>query len=280
MTRLARSLAVALVATLALAGLATPARAGGSQAVVIIATPTDTYTRVISFSGSITGLQALSLAGASPVTSVYGGQGYAVCKLFGVGNEPDSCLGTPSDPTYWAYFRAPAGQGGWQYSGAGASATTVNDGDVEGWGFGRTPGFQSFCSVVGCGPPPAPEPAPAPAPAAPGGGTASAPVVGGTGSAPATGLPTGAAGTTDPAAEAGPDAAATDPTVTVPPTTTAAGSSPRDTRHTDTRALGAPPVVADDDGSGSPVGVLVALALVAAIAGVAVVLRRRGRASG
>jgi len=277
-TRLARSLVVALMATLALAGLATPAHAAENHAVVIIATRTRTYTQVISFSGSISGLQALSLAGASPVTTVYGGQGYAVCKLFDEGNDPDSCLGTPSDPTYWAYFRAPAGQGGWQYSGAGASATTVNDGDVEGWGFGRTPGFQSFCSVVGCGPPPAPDPAPAPAPS--GGGTASAPVAGGTGSAPAAGLPTGAAARTDPATAAGSDAAGTDPTVTVPPTTRAAADSPRDTRRTDTRALGARPVVADDGGSGSPVGVLVALGLVAVIAGVAVVLRRRGRASG
>lgn len=272
MTRLARSLAVALVATLALTGLATPARAGGSQAVVIIDTGGNTYTRVISFSGSITGLQALSLAGASPVTSVYGGEGYAVCRLFGVGNDPDSCLGTPSDPRYWAYFRAPAGASGWHYSGTGASGTTVSDGDVEGWSFaGGAPGFQSFCRVVGCGPPPAADPAPAPGPAPSGGGTAGAPAAGGTGSAPTAGLPT------DPPTS---DATTVDPTVTVPPTTNAAGDPPRDTRRTDTRAIGARPVVADDDGSGSPVGVLVALALVGVIAGVAVVLRRRGRASG
>ncbi len=79
---------------------------------MIIDTGSGSVTRVISFSGSISGLQALSLAGASPVTTVYGGQGYAVCKLLGVGNEPDSCLGTSSDPRYWAYLPR-ARRSGW-----------------------------------------------------------------------------------------------------------------------------------------------------------------------
>ena len=49
-------------------------------------------------------------------------------------------------------------------------------------------------------------------------------------------------------------------------------------REDEARASG--PVVADDGGSGSPVGVIVAVGLVAAIAAVAVVLRRRGRSTG
>ncbi len=272
MTRLARSLAIALVATLALAGLAAPARAGESQAVVIIDTGGTTYTRVISFSGSISGLQALSLAGASPVTSIYPGEGYAVCQLFGEGNDPNDCFGQSNGNRSWAYYLAKGGAGSWSLSGKGASNSKVDDGDVEGWSFsGTAPRFQSFCSVVGCGPPPAPDPAPAP-PASSDGATGGAPSPAGTGSTPIASVPTDAASTTD--------AAAADPTVTAPPTTTVAGGAPRNTRRTDTQALGARPVVADDDGAGSPVGALVALVLVAAIAVVAVTLRRRGRTAG
>ena len=289
MRRALRALGVALVASLAVAGLgATPARAGGSQAVVIIDTGSGSYTRVISFSGTISGFEALQLAGAGPETDAYSGQGIAICRLFGVGNDT-GCLGSGSDTRYWAYFRAPAGSAGWRYSGAGAGATSVSDGDVEGWRFGagNAPGFRSFCDVVGCAPPP--EPPPPPPPAGGGGTTDGAAAGGGDTGTAGTGSATPSAGTPAPggapAATGEPGGAAADgstgttaPT-TVPTTIGDSTTAERRARDDDRRALGRP-VVADDDGAGSPLGVIVALALVAALAGVAVVVRRRSRRTG
>ena len=111
------------------------------------------HTSVIEFSGSVSGLEALQLAGASPETHHYGALGQAVCKLYGAGDAavPDQC------PGGWQYFRAVGGAGGWTQSGLGASNTVVHDGDVEGWRYGGgAPPFQSFCAVAGCAPPPAP----------------------------------------------------------------------------------------------------------------------------
>ncbi|MFM8303110.1 MAG: hypothetical protein ACKOA9_02240 [Actinomycetota bacterium] len=251
MTRFARGLLVAVTATAAVivALVPAPARAGTNQAVVIVDTGATTYTRVISFSGTVSGLEALTLAGAQPVTSVFAGEGYAVCQLFGVGNDPAACLGTPSDPRYWGYYRAPAGSTGWRYSSTGAAATVVSDGDIEGWRFGGgAPAFRSFCDVVGCAPPPMAAPAP---PADPG-------AVTGAGSAAP------AASPADPAPP--PETAPADPGASVPSTRP---GPPRSARP-----VGARPVVGDDD-TGSPAGVLGALGLVGAIAVVSVVLRRR-----
>ena len=97
----------------------------------------------ICFDGSISGLDALQLAGANPATYGFAGQGAAVCQLYGVGNPADSsCLIGPGGQ-YWAYYRAGPGAGGWTYSRGGASSTTVTDGSVEGWryGTGGAPGF-------------------------------------------------------------------------------------------------------------------------------------------
>ncbi len=285
MTRLHRAwrlALVAVVATLALAGVsAVPAHAGGSRAVVIVDTGSGTYTRVISFDGTISGYDALVLAGANPTTYGFAGQGVAVCQLFGVGHAADdSCLGTPDDPSYWAYYRSPSGSGGWQYSRGGAGATSVSDGDVEGWRFGAggAPGYQSFCAVAGCAPPPTAAPAPGPAPGAAtvGGGPTSPaglqtndPASGPAATAAAVPRTDAAGGPADTGSGAGTDA-------TTPPTTgrvaAAAESSRADDR--DQRALGRP-TVAIDGGSGSPAGVLVAVGLVALIGGAAVVVRRR-----
>src|SRR4029077_1433092 len=117
----------------------------------------------------ISGLDALQLAGANPVTYGFAGQGAAVCQLYGVGNPADqSCLIGPGGQ-YWAYFRAAPGAGGWTYSRGGAASTTVVDGSVEGWryGAGGAPGFVAFCSVVSCAPPPTSPPPTAPPVTAP-----------------------------------------------------------------------------------------------------------------
>ncbi len=114
------------------------------------------WSACISFSGSISGVDALELAkaqipGLSPVYDIYTGQGRAVCRLRGVGNDPPDCLGKTVE--YWGYFR------NGRYSSAGAGAVTVRDGDVEGWRWGTsgatprraTDGYQAAAYVA---PPP------------------------------------------------------------------------------------------------------------------------------
>ena len=126
-------LVVALVATVA--GPASAARADvttqgcSARAVVVVEPGPGPVT--ICFDGSISGLDALQLAGANPVTYGFSGQGAAVCQLFGVGNSADSsCLIGP-DGQYWAYYRAGPGASGWTYSRGGASSSTVTDGSVK-----------------------------------------------------------------------------------------------------------------------------------------------------
>lgn len=147
---------VALWACIGAGPWAVPASASVSSAVLVVDTGSEVRRVVVSFGGdSISGLEALSLAGTNPETLGYGGSGSAVCRLFGVGHpaSPQTCLGTPSDQRYWAYFRAPAGSSSFRYSGVGAGATRVGNGDVEGWrfGFGEAPPYSSFCDVAGCG---------------------------------------------------------------------------------------------------------------------------------
>mgnify|MGYP001770796345 CR=1 FL=1 len=154
--RCASALAALLVLGIpAVGAVSRDAAAASNRAVVVVDTGDNVYVRVVSFSSSsITGLDALRLAGADPVTLGYSGQGAAVCKLFGIGHEPTAktCLGTPSDPRYWAYFRAPAGSTSYTYSSVGAGASVVHDKDVEGWKFGtgQPPPFYSFCETAGC----------------------------------------------------------------------------------------------------------------------------------
>lgn len=278
MKRLAGALLCALVLGVAApAAVAPPATAADSRAVVVIDTSQGSRRAVISFSGTITGIQALQLAGANPVTYGFAGQGAAVCALDGVGHPAnDACLGTPSDPRYWAYFRAVNGANAWSYSNQCACSTTVRDGDVEGWRFGtgQQPSFVSFCDAAGCAPPPtppptaAPAPAPAPAPQPGGGGGSSATGGGGAAAPGAAVVPTpngaGASVTGD-----DPTASTTSPTTSPP----AAGRTGSRSDGTGQSAAGLPRV--RDDGGGSPWGVIVAVVVVAALGGLAVFVRRR-----
>ena len=290
MRRIAGALLGALLGALVLvtaasAAVAPPAAAADSRAVVVIDTSQGSRRAVISFSGTITGIQALQLAGANPVTYGFAGQGAAVCALDGVGHPAtDACLGTPSDPRYWAYFRAGDGAQGWSYSNQCACTTTVGDGDVEGWRFGtgQQPPFSSFCAVAGCAPPPTePPPAPVPPPAGNGSGATT-----GGGS---TGGSAGGVGATTPGATVGGVSAAAptsegEPSVNNPddvvsttapvvPPSTRPGAT---TRGEDVRESAAGlPRVDDSGGSGSPWGAIVALAVVAGLGVLAVVVRRR-----
>ncbi len=249
---------VLAVGALAVAGALAPtaaAQAAPSRAVIVIGNSTHT----ISFSGSISGLQALQMV-ASVETMGFGGSlGNAVCKINGVGNAATSgtCLLGPGG-AYWRYFRPAPGVSGWAYSSTGASNTAVTDGDVEGWYYGASgsPPFHSFCSVAGCEPPAPVTTAPPVAP------TSSVPG-GGKGSTSTTFLPNGV---TSPLG--------TDGTTTS--TSAPGGNEPNDL------ASGSPPggrpeIVASDEDDGSPVGVAVAGGVVLALGGTGVLLRRRRR---
>ncbi len=143
-------------AAVAPAPSAGPAQAGAqplNQAAVIVETGAGTWRTVIRFpQESVSGIEALRLAGAEPVTYGFGGLGTAVCALYGVGRPagPNCLGGTDGDPRYWAYFRAPAGTASFQYSPIGAGATSVRDGDVEGWrwGTGQAPAYRSLPALA------------------------------------------------------------------------------------------------------------------------------------
>jgi hypothetical protein len=163
---------------------------GGPHRATVVVDPGSgpVWSACISFSGTISGLDALELAAATipgldPVYEPYPGQGRAVCRLLGVGNDPPNCLS--KSVAYWSYFRNGA------YSRGGGGASVVTDGDVEGWAFttGAAPRAATYgteavpasavpTTAPTTTPPPAPvPPGPAPAePVPPGGATPTAEV--------------------------------------------------------------------------------------------------------
>lgn len=267
-----RRLLVALALLVGAVGMsipaAPPAAADSATAVVVVDTGASVITRTISFSGSISGIDALQLAGANPQLKDYGGPlGLAVCKLFGVGDEFDQC------PGGWNYYRSPGGAAAWGFSARGASNTTVHDGDVEGWkyGSGRPGGSPDFCDYVACAPPPTVAPAPAPT-ASPGdtGGTAATPGRGSTTS----GGTLGAATTGDGATSADGSAATAGPSTPTETSTPATSETKR--KDTDEVALASSSGKAGTSGgSSSPIGLAVVAALLMIAATIAVVVRRR-----
>ena len=285
MTHAVRAVRLALVVAVfgAFVGVGSVARADVSsqscsaRAVVVVEPGPGAVS--ICFDGSISGMEALQLAGANPVTYGFSGQGGAVCQLYGVGNPADqSCLIGPGGQ-YWAYFRAAPGATGWTYSRGGASSTTVTDGSVEGWryGTGAAPGFVSFCAVIGCAPPTTDPPpqvtaAPAPAPAetpAPAGPVATA--------APSGTTRPGSSTTADdqPATSTG---GATKGAGSASPTSTTGnakeqGGSTRSRRASNVEIAAGPGTGGND--SGSPTGVIVAGAVLLIGTGAAVWFRRR-----
>jgi hypothetical protein len=205
---------------------------GLNRAAIVVDTGSGTTTRCVSFSEeSISGTEALSRAGLSPVVRGFSGEGGAVCAINGVGCAADSNCLTCSAPSYWAYFRADNGAGGYTYSSVAATSTSVSDGDVEGWrwGTGSPPSYRSFASVC---PLTTPTTSPPPPPPDPGGGGGPGPNGG-----PGPGGPSGPSGPSGPGSSGGgPDAGgpgdgpADGPggTTTVPPSTTAPASGPDD----------------------------------------------------
>lgn len=104
---------------------------------------------------SVTGIELIELASEQHGLQYrlgYGGN--VVCQLAGVGYESDECL--EDGPEFWGYWRGD-GSGGWEWSSSGGNATTVEDGDVEGWSWGTgndgsshpAPPDTTFASVCG-----------------------------------------------------------------------------------------------------------------------------------
>lgn len=185
--RRARAVAVAVAVTAAFVAVPGWASAGGEthRAAVVVDLGDEVKTARVSFEGdSITGLEALQLAGFDPVARAYGGQGGAVCSICDRGCPADSTCLTCGGASYWAYFRATSGAQAYTYSPVGAGATVVRDGDVEAWkwGPGTAPQYVSFADVWGettttASPPSAPPTTRAPtspATSAPGSGTTTA----------------------------------------------------------------------------------------------------------
>ncbi|MBW3595314.1 MAG: hypothetical protein KY391_07015 [Actinobacteria bacterium] len=114
--------------------------------------------------GSVTGIELIQLANDQHGLQYrlgYGGN--AVCQLAGVGYDSDECL--EEGPEFWGYWRGD-GSGGWDWSSSGGNATTVRDGDVEGWAWGTgndgsshpsppATTFESVCGARSGGDPPA-----------------------------------------------------------------------------------------------------------------------------
>ena len=156
MNVLRRSLAALALASFALlvpapAGARTAAATGGCRAIgggtlftgggshratVVVDTGSGpVWSACVTFDGTISGIDALQAAkdeipDLAPQYDTYTGEGRAVCKLRGVGNDPPDCLGKSA--AYWGYYR------NGRYSRSGAGSSTVSDGDVEGWRWGTS----------------------------------------------------------------------------------------------------------------------------------------------
>lgn len=291
-----------------------PAATGGPQrATVVVDTGSGPiWSACISFSGTISGVDALELAkaqipGLSPVYDIYAGQGRAVCRLRGVGNDPPDCLGKSVE--YWGYFR------NGRYSSAGAGAVRVRDGDVEGWRWGSsgatprqaTDGYEAAAYVAppttaapttapsATAPPTTRPPSPTVAPRAPTGSPADAvPAPGGSAGSPALpGASGGATTTTAPAAGGASSSTSTSTSTsstTVVPGRAAAsqpGSADASGGELGERAEGGDELAAgvpgspggpslDEGDDGSNLGSLAAFAAaLLAVVGIGLVLRRR-----
>ena len=145
------ALLLALLMSAAAPALAAPPAAASNRAGVVVDEGNGTVKRVgITFTGTITGIAALQLAGFDPTVRSFGGVGGGVCALdiggtkYGCPNN-GTCL-TCAAPDYWSYSRAPAGSTSFTWSRAGAGATQVHDGDMEGWrwGTGDTPTYEAL----------------------------------------------------------------------------------------------------------------------------------------
>lgn len=127
---------------------------GPNRATVVVDTGSGAvWAACVSFSGTISGIEALDRAAAqipdlSPVYDQYSGLGRAVCRLRGVGTDPPDCLGKST--SYWSFSV------NGRVASVGAGSVTLRDGDVHGWrhGTGGAPRPASAGTEATSAPPP------------------------------------------------------------------------------------------------------------------------------
>lgn len=143
---------------LVLAGAAAPAQAGAAAPCSGTGSGVTVVVDLSAFGGGVevtcvsgdpaSGLAALRAAGYSTQGTQRDGPGF-VCRIDGLPGD-DPCVNTPPTTAYWAYWYAERG-GSWTYSSSGAANRDPEPGDVDGWAFGA--GVQP-----GIAPPAAPAP--------------------------------------------------------------------------------------------------------------------------
>lgn len=108
-----------------------------------------TYAVVVFPEDEISSFELLTRSSISLTTVAFGGLGEAVCTLDGEGCGLSDCrvrlcqTGDPDSP-FWQFFRQDA-SGTWIAQPLGASASTVRDGDVDGWSWtAKDPGIQTL----------------------------------------------------------------------------------------------------------------------------------------
>jgi hypothetical protein len=121
-----------------------PVRASAVNRVGLVVQFDDTtvVTRCIAFSENrVSGYAILQRSGLE-IAAAMDAQGAAICKIGDQGCPVDSCF--CAYPNYWSYWHLEGDH--WQYSSMGASNYYVENGDVEGWrwGKGNPPVLKSF----------------------------------------------------------------------------------------------------------------------------------------
>jgi len=222
----------------------------------------------------VSGIHLVELAASQHGLSYSLGFGkQAICQLDSVGPSGGDCWA--EYPEFWGYWHG-NGSDGWTWASGGAATYRVGDGDVEGWVWGtgdngtshRAPPATHADDV--CPPPPPPEPSPSRDPEPPtsggddrnGGGT----TAGGTQTPSAEPSASAASGKERERDDRGDDRDRDRPTPSVTPTPTPAPTATPDDDASDLRATG---TTLPQDGGGPPAGLLVAVALGLALAGVA-----------
>jgi hypothetical protein len=289
------SLAAAVLAVAGLVGISPPSAAGANGP----CPGTTGVTVVVDFQGlgggivtrcatgsPASGFKALEAVGLS-VTQVQNMYGF-LCRIDGrPAPAQEDCLHTPPATAYWSYWRANRGEA-WVANSEGGLTRKPPAGSVDGWSFssggktvppGIAPPAEPATPKPTVKPTPKPTPRPTPKP------TAKATPVPATPRATADGAtrePTaGVTPTPLPSESSGSASATTAPTASVAPSDPTSNASSRTPSATavaiadgsDPPAPG--PDVASTGGGGPPVGTILGLALVAAVAGVALLARSR-----
>lgn len=179
-----------------------------------------------------------------------------LCRIDGKPTaKQEACQNAPSSSYYWAYWTASSPGGAWTYSDLGAGNRDPAPGSVEGWAFSdgckRQPGAPQAC----------------------GGATTSTSAAAATPTTASSGLMRGTVGTTLPAP--GLASGADESTSTLATTTTVAAPATADDGSTDDATALAATARPPTEDPGSPWGVLLGAAAVAALGATAVVRRRR-----